>query len=280
MREILIQLNQRPISYYPIYKRITGSTTAGILLSQLMYWWAKMDGREFYKTDAEIMEETELSVDELRGAKVKLKKCKFLKISHRGVPCKTYYWIIYPILMDEIAASVSGKTPNQFREFPETGSGEFPKQDSGNSTDLNREIPETLHKTTHKNTRRIQQENAEHGVSTSAFPSILDDFNFKNKLAADFPAVPVLAELETLKDYLAASGKKYKDYAAFARNWMRRAEKDNANKKNNSNGTQRTDKALSTDPLVSDATLRRAYTNLMAKRGLNPDGSPKDGVSG
>lgn len=277
MKEILIQLNQRPISYYPIYKRITGSTTAGILLSQLMYWWAKMDGREFYKTDSEIMEETELSVDELRGAKVKLKKCKFLKISHRGVPCKTYYWIIYQILMDEIAASVSGKSPNQFREIPETGLGKFPKQDSGIYTDLNREIPETLHKTTHKNTRRIQQENAEHGVSPSASPSILSDFDFQKKLAADFPAVNVAGELATMVDYLAASGKKYKDYSAFARNWCRRAEKENANRKNSKNGNSDSDKAPSNGQLVNDDQLRRVYTSLMAKRGLNPDGSPKNG---
>ncbi|MGA1047204.1 MAG: hypothetical protein ACO3UU_04285 [Minisyncoccia bacterium] len=36
MKNLLIQLNQRPIAVYPVYIKITGSVNAGLLLSQLL----------------------------------------------------------------------------------------------------------------------------------------------------------------------------------------------------------------------------------------------------
>ena len=88
---ILKELNQRPIAYYPLYAKLTGSTTAGILLSQLMYWFSKKD--KIFKTDAELLEETMLTVDELRGAKQKLKNVAFINVTREGTPAKTFYQI-------------------------------------------------------------------------------------------------------------------------------------------------------------------------------------------
>ncbi|AQW85570.1 hypothetical protein CPIN18021_0327 [Campylobacter pinnipediorum subsp. caledonicus] len=96
MKDVLRELNQRPIAYYPIYGEITGSTTAGILLSQLMYWFAKQD--KFFKTDSDIIAETRLTVNELRSAKKALKDVGFVKISREGVPARTFYeidWELY-----------------------------------------------------------------------------------------------------------------------------------------------------------------------------------------
>lgn len=91
MQNILKQLNAKPIAYYPIYRQITGSTTAGILLSQLMYWFNKKD--KIFKTDREIMEETLLSEKELRNAKKLIKNLDFITVSREGLPAKTYYEI-------------------------------------------------------------------------------------------------------------------------------------------------------------------------------------------
>ncbi|MDA3909630.1 MAG: hypothetical protein PF437_11145 [Sulfurimonas sp.] len=91
MKEMLKQLNQRPIAYYPIYRDIAGSTTAGILLSQLMYWFSKQD--KIFKTDSEIMNETSLSENELRTAKKLIKKLDFITVKLEGLPAKTYYEI-------------------------------------------------------------------------------------------------------------------------------------------------------------------------------------------
>ncbi len=93
MKELLLALNQRPIAFFPIYSKITGSVTSGILLSQLMYWWSKVDGEEFYKTDQDIMQETMLSQAELRSAKEKLRSSGFVFVKAKGVPAKTHYKI-------------------------------------------------------------------------------------------------------------------------------------------------------------------------------------------
>jgi hypothetical protein len=84
---------QRPIVYLPIYRQITGSTTAGIMLSQLMYWHDKMGGKEFWKTDEEIRNETGLTIKELKLAKKRIKSLSFISIERKGVPCRTFYTI-------------------------------------------------------------------------------------------------------------------------------------------------------------------------------------------
>ncbi len=102
MKKLLINLNLRPIAVYPVYIKLTGSVNAGLLLSQIMYWYGAVNGRTFYKSDAEIMEETMLSVNELRHAKARLKQMSFIKITLHGVPAKTHYTIDDKLLFSEI----------------------------------------------------------------------------------------------------------------------------------------------------------------------------------
>jgi len=91
MKQLFRELNQKPIAYYPVYRTITGSTTGGILLSQLMYWLSKKD--KIFKTDKEIMEETLLTEKELKNAKKLIKQLDFITVSREGIPAKTYYEI-------------------------------------------------------------------------------------------------------------------------------------------------------------------------------------------
>ena len=87
----LKQLHQRPIAYYPCYADLTGSINAGILLSQILYWWSAVDGRSFDKTDAELREETRLSEAQFKTAKRHIKKLGFIGIELHGVPARTVY---------------------------------------------------------------------------------------------------------------------------------------------------------------------------------------------
>jgi hypothetical protein len=102
MKEILIKINQRPIAVYPIYIKLTGSVTSGLLLSQIMYWYSAVNGRAFYKSDAEIMEETMLTSNELRSAKLRLKGLSFMNMYLKGVPARTHYEIDADLLFSEI----------------------------------------------------------------------------------------------------------------------------------------------------------------------------------
>lgn len=58
-------------------------------------------------------------------------------------------------------------------------------------------------------------------------PSVLSNDSFKRELSDKFSInISVISgELETMTDWLKSTGKKYKDYKAFARGWIRRGVK-------------------------------------------------------
>ena len=84
-------LNDRPIVYHRIYSEITGTTSAGLFTSQLVYWSKAVGHREFYKTDADIGKELAMRSKELRNAKRKIEELGIFEITVKGVPAKTYY---------------------------------------------------------------------------------------------------------------------------------------------------------------------------------------------
>ena len=139
MKKLLINLNLRPIAVYPVYIKLTGSVNAGLLLSQIMYWYGAVNGRTFYKSDSEIMEETMLSVNELRHAKARLKQMSFIKITLHGVPAKTHYTIDDKLL---------------FSEINECSLVESTKLDKSKPRNYNSEINETKTENTTENTTK------------------------------------------------------------------------------------------------------------------------------
>ena len=95
MKNLLINLNHRPIAVYPVYIKLTGSVNAGLLLSQIMYWYSAVKGRTFYKSDAEIMEETMLSVNELRTAKLILMNFNCFNLSFAVLNSLRLVYMVY-----------------------------------------------------------------------------------------------------------------------------------------------------------------------------------------
>ena len=53
---------------------------------------------------------------------------------------------------------------------------------------------------------------------------ILNSSEFVSLMQKEFPALDVKQELLKAEDWLRAKGRRYKDYTAFARNWLRKAE--------------------------------------------------------
>ena len=84
-------LHHRPIAYYPCYADMMGSVSGGVILSQLMYWYAAHDGQPFMLTDRTLQAETHVTLRELREAKVRLKRLPFLTIARKGIPATTWY---------------------------------------------------------------------------------------------------------------------------------------------------------------------------------------------
>jgi hypothetical protein len=135
LKQLFDQFNEKPIVYNRVYSKITGSVTAGLLLSQLVYWAKTMDYKEFYKTDKEFSEELGMGLYELRGAKKKLKELKLVNIEVKNVPAKTYY----KVDVDEIIALISSLGKNH-------------KLDCGKTTNWNEEKPQTITENTTENT--------------------------------------------------------------------------------------------------------------------------------
>ncbi len=119
IKSVLKKLHQRPIAYYPVYRKISGSVTAAVLLSQVLYWWSEMDEDVFYKSDSEFMKETGLSIDELKLAKSKLKKLDFLSTKIAGMPAVTYYSVDAEKLLSAIETS-SDEATNKLVSKPPT----------------------------------------------------------------------------------------------------------------------------------------------------------------
>ena len=159
MKEILIKLNQRPIAVYPIYIKLTGSVTSGLLLSQIMYWYSAVNGRAFYKSDAEIMEETMLTANELRSAKLRLKSLSFMNMYLKGVPARTHYEIDADLLFSEINKSSLVKSTkldklnplNSYSEINETITESTTENTTKNTTKKGCEFENPLPETKIKN---------------------------------------------------------------------------------------------------------------------------------
>lgn len=75
----------RPVAYYPGLKKITKSTTATILLCQLIYWTGKQADPEgwIYKTSDDLEEETGLTYDEQKTARTQLVKLGLIEEVYR-----------------------------------------------------------------------------------------------------------------------------------------------------------------------------------------------------
>jgi hypothetical protein len=124
-----------------------------------MYWYGAVNGRTFYKSDAEIMEETMLSVNELRHAKARLKQMSFLKITLHGVPAKTHYTIDDKLLFSQINECSlvestkldKSKSRNYNSYFNETNTENTTENTTKNTTEKGCEMPFTPIKTKIKN---------------------------------------------------------------------------------------------------------------------------------
>ena len=102
IKTILKGLSQRPVSYYKVYREIAGSTVAGIMLSQLVYWFTATGKDTIFKIDEDWVEELDLSDGEIKGGKAKLKQLDFLEIFMKGTPAKTHYKIDWELLAEAI----------------------------------------------------------------------------------------------------------------------------------------------------------------------------------
>lgn len=90
---LIRELSERPIAYMPAYARLANSVTAGVFLSQAMYWTPRGSAPYgwFYKTAEEWTAETALSYKEQATARKKLREIGVLEEKRMGVPARLWY---------------------------------------------------------------------------------------------------------------------------------------------------------------------------------------------
>ncbi len=99
-------LTDRPVAYHPIITRVVGSATAGLFLSQLLYWTPRTQDPEgwVYKTQDDILEETGLTRTEQETARRILRGAQIMEERKKGLPAKLYFRVNMDQLIELLAA--------------------------------------------------------------------------------------------------------------------------------------------------------------------------------
>ena len=119
-RYILDAYNERPIAYIPALARISESVTAGLFLSQMLFWCGKGKDVDWtYKTIDDLQEETYLRRNQQDNAVKIWMTLGVLEKERRGVPPKRYFRINLSALEElldiefQIAKSSNSESRNE-----------------------------------------------------------------------------------------------------------------------------------------------------------------------
>ena len=164
LTQILKLLSERPIAYYPAYARITGSVTAGVFLSQCVYWASRTTDPDgwWYMTYDGCHRETYLSRREWESARKSLIELGLLSYERRGLPAKGYYRIHWERLLEQLLRLYRTENP----ECTEPPVQIVQNVQSGMDTLCNPESPKlpiiNLTETTTETTAETTAENESH----------------------------------------------------------------------------------------------------------------------
>ena len=105
-REIATAFNSRVLAYIPGLTALTGSVTASIVLSQLIYWQDKSRLRDgwFYKTEKELYEETGITPKQQRIALNRLLALGVIEKAVKGIPGRRHFKVKVSLLLEYASA--------------------------------------------------------------------------------------------------------------------------------------------------------------------------------
>ncbi len=117
LRIFIEVLSQKPVAFAPLLGKIAKSATAGLLMSQLLFWWDK--GRKegkIYKTIEEILRETCLTRHEQATAIKKWQDLRVLTMTKEGVPPIRHFQIDTKRLY-ELATKAQSNLPETANQY-------------------------------------------------------------------------------------------------------------------------------------------------------------------
>jgi hypothetical protein len=94
------------VTLFPALGKIGGSLTAGIMLSQAVYWTEVDADSEgwFQRTEAQWQKATTMTISEQEGARAKLVAKGLLEIDRRGIPARLHYRLCWDAIVTAVAA--------------------------------------------------------------------------------------------------------------------------------------------------------------------------------
>lgn len=125
----------RPVAYYPGLRRITGSTTATILLCQLIYWTGKESRGDgwIYKSSEELTEETGLSYDEQVTARKHLTQAGLIQEEYKRLEHRMYFRVEMDAINDKWGIPETGNAKMGNKETPVSSNTGLPNSLIGNT---------------------------------------------------------------------------------------------------------------------------------------------------
>jgi len=173
IKDLMLSLNDKPIALFPAYIRLTGDHATACVLSQLLYWHGKMNGKQFYKTNDELMDECILTKEQMKRVKACLKKLPFVLIERKGNPCRTFYDFDYDLLAEMLADLKKSKCEST----PPTSRGEnTPSSRCQNPpTSRGENTPSIIQETTTETTTDIKKHTKRNDPSLS-FETFYDSY--------------------------------------------------------------------------------------------------------
>ena len=109
--KLLRALLQRPVAFSPILARIAQSATAGLFMSQALYWSERTDHPDgwFYKSRREWYDETMLTRREQETARERWRDLGVLSEHRHGVPPVLHYRVNHDVLLSLVTRYISGE---------------------------------------------------------------------------------------------------------------------------------------------------------------------------
>lgn len=202
-------IKTRPVAYYPDFSIIAGSTTAGVLLSQLFYWTDKgadPDGW-IHKKQSEWKNEIALSRYEQESARAKLCKSGVMQEKLKGNPAMLYFRINFDLFYERLKAVYEAKGI-EVAEIPQAGKSHAGKPHTSKWE---------------SNIVSLAENTAENTGSSDSMPMMPEPFKTKKSTITKKPEIVEIPEIEPIMKIIVDSGMKRTTISANMRTLIHKA---------------------------------------------------------
>ncbi len=167
--DLLGKLLDRPVGFHRALADVGGGATAGLFLSQALYWSRRTTDRAgwFWKTQQEWQAETALTRREQETARARLRATGVLQERHAGVPAKLYFRVDLArlaALLRGVAGQDGGNRQPRMAGSATLAGRKAPHQDGGKRQPLRGA------ETTTEITQRLQQQHEGASPATARAP--------------------------------------------------------------------------------------------------------------